>query len=153
VTRLGTLGVALTDPAVRPRVVEACCSLVDAEVTARGGVTGMAVRAGYRAVSAIRPSMVRDAVDHLLPDFAAALEPLHAEAPGSAFEAHLRSNAALAAEALLGVTDGRIEHAKSAIVRKTYSGLRRIARGQLEASMPALARTLAPFLPPGTPSG
>jgi hypothetical protein len=112
----------------------------------------MAVRAGYRAVCSIRPTMVRDAVDHLLPDFAAALEPLHAEAPGAAFEAHLRSNGARAATALLDVMDRRIEQAKSAIVRKTYAGLRRIARGQLEASMPALARTLAPFLPRVTPS-
>ena len=149
---MGPLGVALTDPAVRPRVVDACCALVDAEVAARSGITGMAVRAGYRAVTSIRPSMVRDAVDHLLPDFAAALEPLHAEAPGSAFEAHLRSNGGRAAEALLRVTDARIEHAKSAIIRKTYAGLRRIARGQLEASMPGLARTLAPFLPRVTPS-
>jgi len=144
---VGPLGAALTDPAVRPSAVEALCSLVDAEVSARSGVTGMAVRAGYRAVTAVRPSMVHDAVDHLMPDFAGALEPLHAEAPGSAFEAHLRSNAGRAAEALLRVTDARIERAKSAIVRKTYAGLRRIARGQLEASIPALARTLAPFLP------
>ncbi len=133
-------------------MVDACCSLVDAEVAARSGVSGMAVRAGYRAVTSIRPAMVRDAVDHLLPDFAAALEPLHAEAPGPPFEAHLRANGSRAAEALLRVTDARVEHAKSAIVRKTYAGLRRIARGQLEASMPGLARALAPFLPPVTRS-
>ncbi len=144
---MGALEAALTDPGVRPRVVEACCVLVDAEVAARSGLTGMAVRAGYRAVKAIRPTMVRDAVDHLLPDFAAALEPLHAEAPGSAFEPHLRSNADRVVEALLGVTDHRIHQAKSGAIRKTYAGLRGIARAQLTASVPGLARTLAPFVP------
>ena len=144
---MGVLEAALTDPAVRPRVVEACCVLVDAEVAARSGLTGMAVRAGYRAVKAVRPSMVRDAVDHLLPDFAAALEPLHAEAPGTAFEPHLRANADRVAEALLGVTDRRIQQTKSAALRKTYSGLRGIARGQLTVSVPGLARTIAPFVP------
>jgi hypothetical protein len=148
---MGVLVTALTDPAVRPRVVEACCVLVDAEVAARSGLSGMAVRAGYRAVKAVRPGMVREAVDHLLPDFAAALEPLHAEAPGSAFESHMRSNPERAADALLAVTDRRIQSAKSTALRKTYAGLRAIARGQLTVSVPGLARTLAPFVPAASP--
>lgn len=160
VKTVGTLGVALTDPAVRPRVVDACCSLVDAEVAARSGVTGLAVRAGYRAVSSIRPRMMRDAVDHLLPDFAAALEPLHAEAPGSAFEPHLRSNGGRAAEALLDVMDGRVEHAKSAITHKTYARFAtdraRAARG-LDAGARAHPRAILAsrhvVLSTGSPQG
>src|SRR5579864_340931 len=113
---MGPLAAALTDPAVRPRVVEACCALVEAEVAARSGLSGFAVRAGYRAVKAIRPTMIRETVDSLLPDFAAALEPLHAEAPGSAFEPHLCANADRAALALLGVTDRRAEKSKSGAV-------------------------------------
>jgi len=143
----GALVAALTAPAVRPRVVEACCGLVDAEVAARTGLSGFAVRAGYKAVRAIKPTMVRDAVDSLLPDFAAALDPLHAEAPGEAFEPHLTENADRTALALLKVTDRRIEGAKSVTIKKTYAGLRGIAHAQLRASVPALARTLVPFLP------
>jgi len=148
---VGALVAALTDPAVRPRVVDACCALVDAEVAARSGLSGFAVRAGYRAVTAIRPTMIRETVDSLLPDFAAALEPLHAEAPGSAFEPHLCANADRAALALLGVTDRRAEKSKSGAVKKTYAGLRGIAQAQLRTSVPALARTLAPFVPAAPP--
>src|SRR4051812_11938692 len=141
-----TLTELLTDPAVRPRVVDACAAFVDAEVAARSGLSGLAIRTGYKAVRALKPTMIREALDALLPDFAAALEPFHAAAPGSAFEAHVRANADGAADALLGVTDRRIQRAQSSTIKKTYAGLRGLAQGQVKASVPGLARTLAAFL-------
>src|SRR5262245_34612435 len=107
---------SLLDPQNRPRVVDACVTFIDREVAARSGLSGFAIRTGYAAVKAIKPGMVRDAMDSLLPDFAAALEPIRAEKP-DAFEAHLRANAPRVADALLAVTDRRSEKAKSGVIR------------------------------------
>jgi hypothetical protein len=125
--------------------VEAFATLIDREVAGRGGLSGLAIRAGYAVVKALKPTMIRDAVDALLPDFAAALEPIRAEAPGPAFEGKLRADPDRAATALLGVTDRRMETAKTAVIRKTYARLRGMAQEQVKQSVPSIAAALAPF--------
>lgn len=143
-----TLPEALTDPAARPRVVEACAALVDAEVAARRGLTGIPIRTGYAAVKAMKPTMVRDALDALLPDMAAALEPFRVEsaARGEAFEQGLVARQDRVAEALLAVTDRRIAGSTNAALKRTYGALRGLALGQVRTAVPGIARTLAPFI-------
>jgi hypothetical protein len=140
-----TLPESLTDPSIRPRAVDAFTTLIDREVAGRGGLSGMAIRAGYAVVKALKPTMMRDAVDALLPDFAAALEPFRAEAPGPAFERKLCADPDRAASALLSVTDRRMETAKTAVIKKTYARLRGLAQDQVKQSVPAIAAALAPF--------
>lgn len=139
-----TLPESLLDPTNRPRVVEVFVILVDREVAARGGLSGIAIRAGYAVVKALKPTMIREALDALLPDFATALEPLRAEAPEK-FEAHLRANPDRVASALLSVTDRRVGKAKTVAIQKTYGRLRGSAEDQVKQSVPAIAAALAPF--------
>lgn len=143
----------LTHPEVRPKVVAACAELVDAEVKSKTGLSALAIKAGYKLVCAIKPSMVSEVVDRLLPEFAAALEPLHAESqragsgrsPAERFEAQLTADPARTAQALLTVTDARAAKASGAL-RKTYDRLRDTADTHVRAAVPGLARTLAPFV-------
>ncbi len=150
-----TLVEILTRSETRPRVVRACNELIAAEVDSKGGLGGVAVKAGYRLVQAIKPAMVSEVVDKLLPEFAAALEPFYAASVAAAasrgqplshvFTAHLGERKGAVAEALLGVTDRRAEKA-SGPLQKTYGKLRGSAQGHVEAAVPGLARTIAPFL-------
>ena len=65
---------ALTTESKKSAVVDDCVALIDAEVADKGGLTGLAIKAGYGTVKGIKPGFVRQVVSDLLPEFAHALE-------------------------------------------------------------------------------
>lgn len=147
-----TLAEKLTAPDVRPKVVTACVDLVEREVDAKRGLSGAAIKAGFKVVQTLKPGMVASVVDTLLPEFAGALEGIYARTtagapePGSAFADYLGQHPEEAADALLQVTDQRADRAKNATLKKTYQRLRGSAKEHVATAVPGLARTLAPFL-------
>ena len=154
---MATLVEIFTQPEVRPQVVRACVSLIDAEVKSKSGLSALAIKAGYKLVVAVRPSMVTEVVDRLLPEFAEAMEPMFADSRGraevdaqplpEAFSARLLEDPPAVAQALLSVTDRRAARA-SGPLRKTYDRLRDSAETHVRAAVPALARGLTPFVAP-----
>ncbi len=146
---MSTLVEKLTGEEVRPKVVAACVDLVDREVDAKGGLSGMAIKTGYKIIKAIKPGFVAQVVDSLLPEFAAAMEPMYARegaAGPDAFAKYLHNHQDEVADALLSVTDARAQRAKNATIRKTYERLRGGARDNVSAAVPQLVVTLRPFL-------
>lgn len=133
---------SLTDPAKKSVVVDDCCKLIDEEVADKGGISGLAIKAGYSAVKGIKPGFIRQVVDDLLPEFAKALEPIHAEAAGKPSASHLQANAGRAADALLGITDAKAVKAKSGVVKGTYEKLRPTAKKHVEQAIPRLSRLI-----------
>jgi hypothetical protein len=150
---MARLAEILTQPSVRPQVVQACAELIDAEVAAKSGLSGLAVKAGYKLVKAIKPGMVGEVCDRLLPEFAEAMQPFYAEASlgrsgkaaADAFAAQLSRDPAKVAAALLTVTDRRAEKA-SGPLKKTYARLRDTAEAHVQQAVPGLAQKLAPFV-------
>ncbi len=133
----------INDPAKKATVVADCCTLVDEEVATKGGISGLAVKAGYSAVKGIKPGFIAHVVESLLPEFAKALDPLWDEGVAKGQPAaHLVANKARAADALLGVTDGKAKSAKSSVVRGTYDKLRGSAKKHVEDAVPRLSRLL-----------
>jgi hypothetical protein len=114
----------------RTAVIDDACKVLDLEVADKSGVSGLAIKGGYKLVRGIKPGFVREVVDHLLDDFLDALDPIYQEAP------------ARVADALLGITDARAEHAKSGAIKKTYRKLRPMAHKHVEAAAPRLAEML-----------
>jgi hypothetical protein len=146
---MSTLVDKLTAPEVRPKVVSACVDLVDREVDGKGGLSGMAIKAGYKVVKALKPGFVTSVVDTLLPEFAEALAPIHARestAGADSFVRYVEGHTEEVADALLQVTDARAGKAKNATVKKTYERLRPSAKQNVIAAVPNLAATLRPFL-------
>jgi hypothetical protein len=139
-----SLADALLDPAKKSVVVADCCKLVDAEVGDKGGLSGLAVKAGYAVVKGIKPGFVQEVVEKLLPEFAAKLDPFWADAQknGDAKKS-LVQNKSNVADALLSVTDGKIQSSKSSAVRGTYEKLRGSAKKNVEEAIPRLADLLA----------
>lgn len=123
-------------------VVDDCLALIDAEVGDKGGISGLALKAGYGAVKGIKPGFIRQVVSDLLPEFAKALDPFHQEAieknkkPSEFFPA----NGPRVADALLAITDARAKTAKSGVVRSTYDKLRGTAKKNVEAALPRLGK-------------
>jgi len=145
----------LTTSETRPRVVRACCDLIEAEVDSKRGISGIAVKAGYRLVRAVKPTMVAEVVDRLLPEFAEAMDPFYATSVAAAeaderpvsrvFAERLVEDEAAVAEALLQVTDRRAEKASGPLL-KTYKKLRGSAHEHVKQAVPGLARTISPFV-------
>ena len=131
----------LTSESKKSVVVEDALALIDAEVADKGGLTGLAIKAGYRAVQGIKPGFVRNVVSDLLPEFASALEPLYeeAKAAGHGVREHFTSRSAKVADALLTITDEKAKRSKSGMVKGTYEKLRGSAKKNVEAAVPRLA--------------
>lgn len=141
----------ITAPDVHPDVIKASVALIEQEVASKRGFSGAAVKTGYKVVKALKPGLIPDAVTKLLPDFAEALQPMYERSGaadgsgGDKFADYLVAHQAEAADALLSVTDAKAEAAKNKTIRKTYDRLRGSAKGHVEAAIPNLAKTLAPF--------
>lgn len=132
---------ALTADSKKGPVIEDCLSLIDAEVADKGGLTGLAIKAGYKTVQGIKPGFVRQVVTDLLPEFAVALDPLYQEArsKGQPVREHFTSNSSRVADALLSITDEKAKRSKSGMVKGTYEKLRGSAKKNVEAAVPRLA--------------
>jgi hypothetical protein len=135
----------LEDPAKKPKVVDDCVAVIDAEVGDKGGLSGLAIKAGYAAVKGIKPGFIKHAVSDLLPEFAAALDPIYAaaKAKGAPVDSHFVANAGQVADALLAITDGKARKSTSGLVKGTYERLRGTAKKNVEAAVPRLGRLVA----------
>ncbi len=132
---------ALTGENKKSAVIEDCISLIDAEVSDKGGLTGLAIKAGYKTVQGIKPGFVRQVVTDLLPEFALALQPMvdEAQSKGHSVREHFASNSTRVADALLTITDDKAKRSKSGMVKGTYEKLRGSAKKNVEAAVPRLA--------------
>lgn len=137
------LGDTLMSSEKKAAVVADCCAMIDEEVGAKSGISGFAVKAAYSAVKGIKPGFIAHVVEHLLPDFTAALDPIWSEGvqKGSPRD-HLVANRGRAADALLTVTDAKAKNAKSSIVRGSYDKLRGSAKKHVEDAIPRLSKVL-----------
>ena len=139
-----SLAEVLNAPEKKGAVIEDCLALIDAEVSDKGGLSGLAIKAGYGAVKGIKPGFVQHAVEDLLPEFAKALDPIYADAksqnkPVADFFAN---NASRVADALLAITDAKAQRAKSGVAKGAYEKLRSSAKKNVEAAAPRLGKLL-----------
>ncbi len=133
----------------RADVIDDACHVLDQEVADKGGLTGVAIKAGYKLVQSVKPGFVRHVVDDLLDEFLDALDPIYQEAvsakkrPGD----HLRANRERVADALLAITDRRAEQAQRKTLRSMYDKLRPSAKKHVEAAAPRLGDLLDKHAP------
>jgi uncharacterized protein DUF6918 len=146
---MATLAENLISDSRKSAVVDDCLALIDAEVSDKGGLTGLAIKAGYKTIQGVKPGFVRQVVSDLLPEFVGALDPLYQEAKGSgrSVKEYFQANANRAADALLTITDDRARRTKSGMVKGTYEKLRGSAKKNVEAAVPRLAAMLEKHAP------
>ena len=140
---MATLKEQLGSGEKREQVIDDAIKVLDAEVADKGGLTGLAVKGGYKVVQGVRPGFVRDVVTGLLDEFLDSMDPLYQEAKqkGRPAGAYLVENKGRVAEGLLGVTDRKAQNAQG-VLKKAYEKLRPLAKGQVEAAAPRLAQLL-----------
>ncbi|WP_409484065.1 DUF6918 family protein [Arsenicicoccus dermatophilus] len=126
----------LLDPARRDTAVDTLTGVVDAEIADKKGVSGTVLKTAYSAVKKINDGIVRKAVDAMLPDAAAAMQPLWETRGTTPFGEHLAANSSQAADALLAVSDKRAANPKHAAIAKIYNGVRPKAKEHVVAALP-----------------
>jgi hypothetical protein len=139
----------LGGPSERANVVADCLELLDAEVKDKSGLSGMAIKAGFSVVKGIKPTFIKETIEHLLPDFCDKLDPIYQEAVASdqGLEAHLVASKSRIADALLAITDKRAQGSKHGSIVKTYEKLRPTAKSNVEAAIPRLAKLIKKYSP------
>ena len=144
---MGSLIEALTGESNKKNVVKDCCELIDAEVKDKGGISGLAIKAGYGTVKGIKPGFVEKAVEDLLPEFAKVLDPIYADAksankPVADFFA---ASSDRVANALLSITDAKAARAKSGVAKSAYDKLRGSAKKNVEQAIPRLGKLIEKY--------
>ncbi len=147
------------DEVDRQIVIDDTATLIDEEVASKSGLSGVALKGGYRVVKKLKPNMIEKAIDHLLDDFSQALDPLYQDYveddSTQTFAAYLDDHQTQAANDLLSITDRRAENSDQKVLRKTYQKLRGQAEGHVRQALPGVGRLIdrhAPKDDHGSPS-
>ncbi|HEY9880992.1 MAG TPA: hypothetical protein V6D29_21210 [Leptolyngbyaceae cyanobacterium] len=131
------------DQTIRDSITADVTKLMDEQVSAKNGLSGLALKAAYGVVKGIGPSYIPGAVERLLPDALAAIDPIWTEGvqQGNPVE-YLSQNKSRTADLLLSTTDARVERTDNGVIRSSYHKLRKSVKADVEAAVPSLAKIL-----------
>jgi hypothetical protein len=124
-----------------PHIIADIQSLVDGELANKGGISGTALKAAYKAVTAFAPGYYQNAVSAMLPGMLQALEPYWADfsmSGGGDFGDYLAKRGPEVSESLLTVTDTMAAGSGRATVVKAYKLVRGGAQKNIEPALPGL---------------
>jgi hypothetical protein len=133
----------------REHVVEDCCHLVDHQVKAKGGLSGIAIKGVYATVKTFKRGFVPSVVNALLDDWLGKLQPYHdkwSAGGAGAFSEFLIARSDDVAEDLLQVTDARAKKSEHGTVKKLYEKNRNSAKKNVIDAIPELARLIEKHL-------
>lgn len=140
---MNTLTESLLKPAARPAVVGDLVEVVNQEVQAKKGVSGVTVKTAVATVRKVSPNVIGSAIDRMLPEFARVLEPFWADFSGTGdFGIYLAGRGDEAANALVSVTDKKAESTTKAPLRKAYGMLRPRAIDNVTTALPRLGAAI-----------
>lgn len=133
----------LKDKHTRTSLAADCAKLMDEQVAAKNGFSGLALKAAYGVVKSVEPSYIPNAIQRILPDALTALDPVWNEGMQSGNPVqHLIQNRSRTADMLLSITDVKIEKSKNGVVRASYNKLRKSVKSDVEEAVPGLAKIL-----------
>ena len=141
-----TLKEALLSEAQRSTVLTDCEKVIDEEVAAKSGFSGLAVKGAFAMVKAIKPGIIHESVNALLDEFVEKMEPFYADFKSKGtgtLEGYFSARPSEVADALLGVTDARARKSTNSTLKKAYESLRPKGKLHVETALPRLARMVA----------
>ena len=139
---MGRLSNAITDDSRRRRIVDDGVRVIEQEVRSKKGLSGIAVKAGFKVIRAFRPNILPMAMNELLDDFAEQIDPFYDrfEADGGGdLGSYFSRNGSAIANALLSITDARAQKSPHASLKKAYGKLRPQALGHVQDALPRVA--------------
>ncbi|MFM5982044.1 MAG: DUF6918 family protein [Sphaerospermopsis kisseleviana] len=133
----------LADDNKRQTLLVDLTNLLDTQVAATSGISGMAIKTGYAVIKGISPGYCAGAIERLLPESFAALEPIWEEGlnTGDAV-GYLSQNRSRTADLLLSITDIRIQKSSNSTIKGVYNKLRSSVKKHVEEAVPGLAQVI-----------
>ena len=135
---MGSLIEAVKDTTKRPLIIADCTEMINQEVKGKSGLTGIAVKGGFKAIRGFSPDIVPKALDDLIDDFAVQVEPFWQDCQNNGEDAKsyfVRRKVDIA-NALLSITDGKAKNSKHKVLVKAYNALRGKAIEHIGSAMP-----------------
>ena len=147
---MGKLSDTLLTPEVRPNLVRECAQVVDEEVASKGGLSGMAIKAAYKVVKGIKPTVISESVDGMLDDMVKNLEGLweQYEASGKKdpFASFASARKSEVADALLKVSDDRAKTTRHQTLKSAYERLRPTGKKNVEEAVPRVSALVGRYM-------
>jgi len=134
-----TLQQILLAPDTQPKVITDCYMLIEQEISDKSGVSGAAVKLGYKTVSSFAPGYYHSTVEDMFPQIVDKLEPYWADfstSGGSEFGDYLVKRGEEVSQALLSVTDAMAAISQRPTIIKAYRAVRGSAARHVEAALP-----------------
>lgn len=145
-----TLADILGAPHQRDAVIADVVALIEQQVARRTGLGGIGLRTALGMVKAARPDLLQRAVTRLLPEFAAALEPLYRQFRNGHedrdFSLFLQKHAVEARDALLATADRHVAALSNASLKSVYQRFRGTAEKEVEDAIAPLSRLIRGYL-------
>lgn len=136
----------LAQPGKREAIIQDATTVLNQEVADKRGITGVAVKAGFKVVRGLQPGFVPQAIDALLDDFVGKIEPFYDQWKSGGtgtLRQHFVANGPAVADALLSITDGRAAKSPHKTLVKTYGKLRPKGKEHVVAAMPRVGDLIA----------
>ncbi|RMI30901.1 DUF6918 family protein [Nocardia stercoris] len=136
---VAALSESLLDDTKRAAFLSDAQEVLEAEVSDKGGASGLALKGGLAAAKKVSPTIISEALASFSPKFLEQLQPYWTEfqASGSgSFADLLVSKSDEVAESLLAITDARAESSSRPALKKAYSALRSSAKKHVEEALP-----------------
>lgn len=133
----------------RAAVIADCAALIDAQVKAKKGLSGIAVKGAYTTVKTIKRGMIPEVINALLDEWLDKLQPHYdawSAARDTSFAEFLTGRSDQVAEDLLSVTDARAQNTKHKTAAKAYQKMRGSAKSNVVEAVPELARIIESHL-------
>jgi hypothetical protein len=140
-----SLSEKLLAKSARPAVIADLVQVVDQEVAEKKGLSGTAIKAGYGAVRKVMPDLSKRAVARMLPDAAAVLDPYWDEFQldgGDDFGRFLADRGPEVSQALLTVSDKKVQVTSREAIKRAYKPLRGKAGEHVQAALPRVGAAL-----------
>ncbi len=140
------LQTVLNKDGARQAVIDDSVTLVQEEVNRKKGISGFAIKNGYKVVSKLKGGyMTHIMVDKMLDQFVSSLEPFYAQyqaAGNGSFAAFLAEREDAVAEALLAATDQRRQAESNKMLTGAYDKLRPMAKRNVQEAVPGIGRMI-----------
>ena len=133
----------------RDKVIEDCCHLVDHQVKAKGGLSGIAIKGVYATVNTFKKGFVPSDVNAMLDEWLGKLQPYYDKwtgAGGGSYSEYLIARSDDVAEDLLLVTDARAAKSEHGTIKKLYEKNRASAKKNVIEAVPELAKLIEKHL-------
>ena len=137
------LSTQVQDQDTTARIVADCARLMDEQVAAKNGLSGLAIKTAYRALKGLGPDYIPKVLHALLPQAVEAIDPMWEEGlqVGDPVQ-HLSQKRSETADVLLGITDSKLSNAKNKIAIAAYKQVRKFVKSDVENAVPGFAQII-----------